>query len=214
MKVIAAAAQAAIEDGSARIGSAVAIECTDPVRVWSGLGVLPLDGADYLPLGDRELAIAGGASLGGVAQNMTLTLSGLEPEVLRLLEADSVRDAPVIIWTLIFDSSGTEMLDAFVYRRGRVDRLPVRETSGGTVSVSVEVESPGRGLGRRTGRMRSDADQRLIDPDDGGMRMVSFAAEKNLYWGGRRPSRAGAVLGGGAYGGLNKRDYMRAEFGG
>lgn len=197
MKVIATAALAAITDGTARIGGAVEILASDePIRVWSGHGVLEIAGVPYLPLGDRNVGISSGASLGGVAQNLSLTLSGIEPEVLELLEADTVKSAPVRIFTVIFDGSGTQLLDAFVHRRGRIDRVIVRETSGGTASISVEVEGPGRGLGRKTGRMRSDADQRLVKATDGGMRQVSFAAERTLYWGGRKPSRAGSVFGG------------------
>lgn len=199
MRSIATGAMDAIEDGTANIGGAVEILAKDePIRVWSGHGVLTLEGEDYLPLGDREVGIATGAALGGVAQNLSLSMSGLEPSLLELLDAASVKNAPVRVITLIFDGSGTQLLDHFVHRRGRVDRVPVRETSGGTATISVEVEGPGRGLGRRTGRMRSDADQRLIDADDGAMRQVSFAAEKTLYWGGRRPSRAAAAFGGGA----------------
>lgn len=208
MRSLATAARAAIEDGTARIAGAVEILARDePIRVWSGHGILPLDGADYLPLGDREVGIATGAALGGIAQNLSLSLSGIEPALVELLDAASVKNAPVRVMTLIFDGSGTVLLDWFVHRRGRVDRVIVRETSGGTATITVEVEGPGRGLGRRTGRMRSDADQRLIDPDDGGMRQVSFAAEKTLYWGGRRPSRAGD-----AYGGGGRRDSAGPGF--
>lgn len=198
MKTLAGPAMTAIIDGTARIAAAIEILAAEPVRAWSGLGVLPFGGEDYLPLGDQSIGIADGATLGGIAQNTTLTLSGIDPELLVLLDPAELKGAPVTIWSLIWDTSGTILLDAFVHRRGRVDRVPVRETSGGTATVSVEVESPGRGLGRRTGRMRSDADQRLIDAADGGMRHVSFAAEKNLYWGGRRPARAGSVLGDGS----------------
>ena len=45
--------------------------------------------------------------------------------------------------------------------------------------------------------MRTDADQRLIKPSDGGMRKVSYAAEVTLYWGGRPPSTTAAAVGGG-----------------
>ena len=44
--------------------------------------------------------------------------------------------------------------------------------------------------------MRSDADQRLIDASDGFFKNVSFAGEKTLYWGGRKPTRAGTAVGG------------------
>lgn len=198
MKSLAAAAMAAIEDGSARVGGAVEILCDPPVRAWSGYGPLVIEGETYDGLGDRDVGIAGGAAIGGIAQNTTLSLSGIEPEVLALLEAAELRRAPVTVRSLIFDSSGTEFLDHFVHRRGRVDRVIVRETSGGTATITLEVESPGRGLGRNTGRLRSDADQRLIDPNDGFFKNVSFAGEKTLYWGGRRPTRAGEATGGSA----------------
>lgn len=211
MRQFAAPAMAAIIAGEARTGVAVEILASDePIRVWSGHGILPLDGEEFLPLGDRELAAATGAALGGVAQNLSLTLSGIEPELLELLDADTVKDAPVRVVSLIFDASGTQLLDHFVHRRGRVDKVIPRETSGGTASITLEVEGPGRGLGRRTSRMRSDADQRLIDPNDGGMRQVSYAAERQLYWGGRKPARAGSVYGGGrGYSPATPRQVLR-----
>lgn len=209
MKDFTTAAMAEIVKASAILAGAVEILAGDPVRVWSGHGLLPLDGNTYDPLGNREIGIATGAAIGGVAQNLTLSLSGLEPDLLELLDAASVRSAPVAVWTLIFDGSGETMLDSFVHKRGRVDRVIVRETSGGTATISVEVEGPGRGLGRKTGRMRSDADQRLIDATDGGMRNVTFAAEKTLYWAGRRPARAGAALGGS---GRGYGDYVNNSF--
>ena len=208
---IAPAALDAIERGDAIIAGAVEILASDgPIRVWSGHGLQELDGEIYQPLADREIGIATGASLGGVAQNLTLTLSGLEPEVLKLLEAETLRFAPCRVMTLVWDSSGTQLLDWWTHRRGRVDRVPVRETSGGTATITVQVEAPGRGLGRKTGRLRSDADQRLIEPTDGGLRQVSFAAERTLYWGGRRPSRAGSALGGGVRDGGGPPGIRRA----
>jgi len=62
------------------------------------------------------------------------------------------------------------------------------------------LETAARGLGRRGARMRSDADQRLLDPADGFFKHISYAAEKNLYWGGKRPARAGSALPGGGGG--------------
>ena len=53
-----------------------------------------------------------------------------------------------------------------------------------------------KGLGRKGGRMRTDADQRLIDPDDGFFKNVAYAGAKTLYWGGQRPATAGSALGG------------------
>ena len=156
----------------------------------------------FIGLSHREIGIASSGTLGGLAQNITLSLSGIDPAVLELLDATDLRGAPVTIWTLIGDSTGRQILDSYVHRRGRVDRVPVEETAGGTATIEVEVETAANGLGRKTGRLRSDADQRLIKSDDGSMRAVTYASEKVLYWGGERPARAGS-----SHGGSDARGY-------
>ena len=194
MKIYSDAALEAIERGEAIVSGAVAIFCDPPVRVWGGYGDLEIGGEEYRGIGDRGLAQISGGSLGGTAQAITLTLSGIEPEVLELLNADEVKRSPVVIHELTFSGDGRTLLDAQVEARGRIDQLRIVETIGGLATIQVYVETAARGLGRRGGRMRSDADQRLIDPNDGFFRNVSYAAEKLLYWGGRRPARAGGAL--------------------
>ncbi|QIG79993.1 hypothetical protein [Stakelama tenebrarum] len=200
MKIFSAAATAAIAAGTARDGGALEIACADPIRVWSGEGSLESDllrgaGNPFTGLGHRSLVRATAAALGSAAQSITYTLSGIDPEALALIDASEVQRAPVTAWRLIFDASGTVLLDAHIFQRGRVDRLPRSETAGGTATVSLIAEGAARGHGRRSGRMRTDADQRLIDADDGGLSRVSFAGEKTLYWGGSVPRRAGQALG-------------------
>lgn len=198
MKSMSDAALAALEDGSARVTAAVAIMCDPPVFCWGGYGVLNLaafgDDNDYLPLGDRGLAQASGGAIGGSEQNLTLALSGIEAAVIELVDADELKRAPVVVRQLIFDGTGTQLLDALVWRRGRIDQVTPVETVGGEARIEATVEGAARGLGRRGGRMRSDADQRLVKSNDGGLRFVAFAAEKQLYWGGRKPQSAGSAL--------------------
>lgn len=180
------AAIAAMESGECIVSGALAIYCDPPVFVWGGTGVLPLDGDDYLGVDDREIGQATGGALGGSAQNITLTLSGIDPEHLALLDADEVRQAPAKVYRLLFDGTGRTLLDARIFKRGRVDDLAVDETVGGTAAISVSIESAARGLGRSGKRMRSDADQRLIDPADGFFKHVSYAATKTIYFGGKK----------------------------
>lgn len=198
MKTFTTAAMAAIEKGEAVVAGAAAILCDPPVRVWSGDGTLEIEGLAFDGIGDRALAQVSAAALGGAAQALTLSLSGIDPEVLELLDAEELAGAPVVVWRLIFDSSGTMPLDAQVFARGRVDAVSTDETVGGEAAIVVSVEGAARGLGRRGGRMRSDADQRLIDPTDGGFSRVSYAGEVTLYWGGQRPATAGQALPGAA----------------
>jgi hypothetical protein len=136
-----------------------------------------------------------GAALGSAATNVELTLSGIDPETLALLDAEEVRRAAVTLRRLIYAGDGRTLLDIEVFQRGRLDQLSAVETIGGTAALAAMIETAARGLGRRGGRMRSDADQRLIKADDGFFKHASYAGEKTLYWGGRPPANAGQALG-------------------
>lgn len=206
MKTISAPAMAAIEAGTALVTGAVEILCDPAVRVWGGYGALTIDGETYQGIGDRGLAQQTSGAIGGIAQGLTLTVSGIEPEALELLAAAGIRAAPVVVRRLIFAGDGKTLLDAHVFGRGRIDTVETEETIGGAAAVKIAVESAARGLGRSGARMRSDSDQRLINPSDGYFRNTAFAGEKKLYWGGMRPVRAGSALGGGAGGGSGSGD--------
>lgn len=209
MKIISPAALAALEDGTAIVSGAVEIAAVPPVRVWGGLHTLSLGGNDFLGIGDRGLVQVTGGALGDAAQNIELVLSGIDAETLALLDASEVSGASAVLWRLIFDQTGNTLLDYHVWARGRLDTLEREEEIGGTAAIRARLETAARGLGRRGGRMRSDADQRLIDANDGFFKNVSFAGEKTLYWPGRRPARAGSALpgvgdGGGGGGGVRE----------
>lgn len=202
MKTIAPAALAALDDGTAIVAGAVEVAATDPVRVWTGHGPLTFDGRTFDPIGDRGLVQVAGGALGGSAQGITLTLSGIDPETMALISGDEVQGAPTTLWRLIFSGDGETLLDFHVWSRGRLDQLIREEQIGGTATLSAMLETAARGLGQSGARQRSDADQRLVKANDGFFRNVAFAGEKTLYWGGRRPANAAAVLGaGGSTGG-------------
>lgn len=198
MKTIDTDAMTAIEAGEALVTGAVQITprdpLLDPIRLWGGYGVIQIDGEDYLPLGDKGFAQQNSGAIGGVAQGLTLGVSGIEAAALDLLDADEVKQGSVILYRLIFASDGTELLDAHLFDRGHVDKVDTVETVGGTATINVAIESAARGLGRDGARQRSDSDQRLINATDGYFKFTAYAAEKALYWGGKRPSRAGSAL--------------------
>lgn len=195
MKIYPPDAQAAIDKGDAVTSGAVAILCDPPIRVWGGYGEIEINGEIYDGIGDAGLMSESGGALGGAEQNVTLSLSGVEPEVIAMFDAAALRRAPAVLHRLIFDSSGTILLHAAVFQRGVLDQIPVEETPGGTSTIKAMVETAARGLGRKGGRMRTDADQRLIKANDGGFKAVAYAGQKNLYWGGKRPATAGSALG-------------------
>jgi hypothetical protein len=172
----------------------------DAIRLWGGYGDadLPSDAgtSTFKGIGDRGLIQSSTGAIGGTAQNLTLALSGIEPEAIAVLNPDEVRGASVVVRRLIFDSAGKTLLGAYVYTRGRVDELRTSEVVGGAASIQLAIEGAARGLGRKGARLRSDADQRLVNPTDGFYRVVSAAPKKTLFWGGKKPSIGGSLTGG------------------
>jgi hypothetical protein len=195
MHTYSEAAQAALDDGTALAVGAVYLELsTGPWGVWGGHYVLELDGKTFQPIGDRGLASVAGGQLGTAEQGATLTLSGVDPNVLALVDTLSVRGAAAILYELLFDQTGSALLSAKVALRGRCDRMPIEDEIGGNSTVTLNIEGSVRGLGRRSGRMRTDADQRLIVGSDGGFKQVAYAGEITLNWGGKPPQRAASAV--------------------
>jgi len=211
MKTLSSAALAALDSGAVIVSGALEIACTPPVRVWGGYHPLILDGKTFDPIGDRGLARVVGGALGDAAQNITLRLSGIDPETAALLDATGLQGAPATLWRLPFSGDGNTALDADIWARGRLDTIERVEEIGGTAAITAQLETAAKGLGRRGARMRSDADQRLIDPNDGFFKNTAFAGEKTAYWGGRRPARAGAALPGTGGGGSADGYFLPTE---
>lgn len=196
MKSFSAEALAALASGDVIVSGTVQISTADPIRLWGGHGALVIDGEAYQGVGSRGLVSVSAGSLGGAESPAQITLDGVESALLPESDLRQLRGAPVVIRRLVFDGSGSRLLHAAVYLRGRVDQVQISETPGGTASLTLVVEGAARGLGRRSERMRTDADQRLINPNDGGMRRVAYAGEKAIYWGGKPPQTAGSAMGG------------------
>lgn len=198
MKIYSAEALAAMAAGDAVVSAAAWFGGDDPVGLWSGHGPLAFsdNGATrvFQGIGDREFAAASGGALGGGEQGLSLTLSGIDPTVASALDLEGLRRVPVILWRLVFNGAGTRLLDARVHFRGRVDKADLDDTPKGLSTLRVNVEGAARGQGRRSERMRTDADQRLISPTDSALRRVSYAGEKTIYAGGKPPEQAGSAF--------------------
>lgn len=197
MKDFGEEALAAIQANQAMSVGAVSIGLSpDPVRIWGGYGEITIGDDVFVGVGDRGLVSVVGAALGGAEQNMTLELSGVDPNALALFDMAQLRGAPVVVYRLIFDKSGHNFLAAPVYARGRLDQAPKEETPGGQAVIRALVETAARGLRRGGGRTRSYFDQVLNAPADDGLRGVAYAGQNIIYWGGKPPQSAQAAFGG------------------
>lgn len=197
MKTFSAEALAAIASGDVMTHGAVQLgREPNQVRLWGGQGVLAFNGVAFVGTDKRGLVSASGGSLGGSEQGAELTLSNVDPDIVGRLNLKALRGQPAVLWRLIFNGTGARLLHAEIFLRGRIDRAPKEETPGGAAIIRVGIEGPARGLGRRSERMRTDADQRMIDPTANGFAAVAYAGEKAINWGGKPPQRSGTAFGG------------------
>lgn len=194
MRTWAGATQTAFDNGDILEAGALAIMTSTPVAYWGGDGNLVIDGVTHIGLGDRFMLSETGGSLGGEEQGAEVILSAVDADIEPLRALAGLRGAPVICRRLIFNGTGATLLETEVRIRGRVDHMPGEETPGGEAIFRLKIEGAARGASRRGGRMRTDADQRLINGTDGGFRRISHAGEVTLYWGGKPPERAASAL--------------------
>lgn len=194
MKILPTEALAALERGDAVVSAAVRIALPVPALFWGGMGSLEVEGETYVGVGDRGVVKSTRGAIGTAEYKTELKLSGVDPDIAAAVDLKALRGKGVVIRRLIFDSSGSILLAATVWLRGRVDLATLDETVGGASALVVSVEGAVRGLGRRSERMRSDADQRLIDPTDSSLRRIAYAGDKQIYWGGKIPARAGRLF--------------------
>lgn len=201
MKLFSLEAQAALASGDVLTSGAVKIAAADPVLVWGGYGNIVLGGEAYIGVGDKGMVDTVSGSIGATAQGATLSLSGVDPDLIPLMDLRSLRGCPAVLWRLVFNGSGARLLHPAIFMRGSIDRAEANDTPGGSASIVIGVEGAARSLGRRSQRMRTDADQRLVSSTDGGFKAVTYAGDKQIYAGGKPPQRATSTFGGYVYGG-------------
>lgn len=156
------------------------------VRVWTGYGDLTWDSKTWLGIG-------GFGSIGEIqeseeirANGISVTLSGVVNELLPKVLGERYHNRSAKIWLMALNSSGV-VADPVRVFTGRMDTAHVSEGKD-TGSITMTLESRMADLRRHKGRRRTDQDQRLIDPDDTGLRYTAGLQNAELFWG--RPGGA------------------------
>lgn len=160
-------------------------------RLWSGYGTIQIDAENYKGIGARALITRGESRIGGAADSLTITLSGLDPDVAQSIENEDYHQKPIIIRRVIFAPDRRTILGSAVFKRARVDIVQVREKVGGEAAIDFAIEGPRADMNRSGGRIAADADQRVLGgQNDASMKHVSVAGVKTLNWG-NKPSNLG-----------------------
>jgi hypothetical protein len=156
----------------------IRIDCDDPVRLWSGIGDLPVDADDVEPedavyLGGPDLISAPDFQqlINGTADRLEFTLSGVTSEIIALAieEAESVKGATMHVGTVRFDDHWQQTGPITWEAEFRCDTLNVGSApsdNGRTRTITLSVGSEETGRSRAPITLFTDADQRRVSPTD------------------------------------------------
>lgn len=154
------------------------IACDPPAILWSGIGPLPLPADAVLP--SSMIALGGGELvsipdfqqlIGGTAERLDFTVSGVDQETLRLAleDAPSVRGAAVHIGTVHFDDrwqvASVEWEARFEARSLSINR-PAMQDGKVNRSITLTIVQGDSIRARAPNAYFTDADQRRKSATD------------------------------------------------
>ena len=150
--------------------------------IWSGYGSLSWNGQTWLGVG----------YFGGVspiqevnqvqASGVTLSLSGVPPELVEIALAEVRRYLPAKIWLGALDDTGAVIADPFQIRNGRVDTARIT-FDGKSAAINITVESRLIAMQNTRERRFTDQDQRSDFPQDDGFKFVDGLQQASISWG-------------------------------
>jgi hypothetical protein len=166
---------------------------TETVYLWNGFGPKTAPG----PAEDPTASFPYGESFIGmgwmgeirsvpqvadvVAENITLTLSGIPPE----LVGDAInavrQNSVATLWFGCLDGNGNVIGDPVQIFQGSLD-VPTITEGAATASISITAENPLIDLNRAPSRRFTDIDQQFDYPGDTGFAMVQLLQDYNLTW--------------------------------
>lgn len=157
----------------------VRIDCDPPALFWSGIGWLVIPADEVVP--EQSVALGGGELvsvpdfqqlIGGTAERLDFTVSGVSPETVRLAieDAESVRGARVDIGTVRFDRQWqlltVEWEQVFEARSLSVSRPQSDGAGNVTQSISLTIVQGSTTRSRAKVAFFTDADQRRRSSTD------------------------------------------------
>ncbi len=158
--------------------------------VWTGRGDLQAAGATWKGVGDLVRISDVTPIVDLSAAQLTLTLSGDMPEMLRIIELsasgmEEVEGRYIRLWMQFFDVSGgafarlDEPVIAFV---GTMRNIRWVLEGAGMFHASLISESPFVGRRQAANGLLTDAEQKRRFPGDKGLEFVSTVAEQRPLW--------------------------------
>ena len=132
--------KSALESGTCIYGGLVRVATPTPVRMWTGIGDLPVDDSTF----DADGAIYKGSGrlinlptfqrlINGIAERVTFTLNNITDDMRALAyeEAEDVRGSAVRLGLVIFNTEFAQIGPVRWMKSGRIDTIETRNDPDG-----------------------------------------------------------------------------------
>jgi hypothetical protein len=162
------------------------VECnfvSGPVNIWTGLGQTTWNGKTWIGMGSllSISTIEEGADV--QARGISLTLSGIDLELLQDTLNEFQVGLPVTIWLGLRDPQTNNLIpDPVVSFLGRTDE-PTIDIDGKKASITVACESRLMDMNTPVPYRYTQVDQQLFYPGDQGFMWVNSIQSIPIYWG-------------------------------
>lgn len=184
MRVISSQGQAALDSG--RFGVRCLLKVTldaSTFCIWDDVGDITISGDTYTGAAGR-FTVTPSTSVSDLSvRNLDVTLSGLDAEVVALIDGEQWHQRPILIQRAVFAIDTPQTLHVMPEFSGFLDQMIWRERIDGTTTVMFRCESASREYARSSARTRSDADQRQRDSSDGFFKNAVSAVTTQIDWG-------------------------------
>jgi hypothetical protein len=154
----------------------------DPVYIWSGVGTVSWNGHTWLGVGNLGGVSAVQETADTIAQNITLSLSGIPTEYLSDVIEAVQQNTDVQVWFGFLADDNSIVADPYQVFWGHID-VPTVTEGADTSTVSITCENPLIDLQRSANRRYTPDDQKIDYPTDKGFEYVASIQEWDGTWG-------------------------------
>ena len=185
MRIFSSGAQTALDSGRCDSRALVKLmpSGTDPLCLWDDRGNISYGGDIYVGRPGRFTCSPVSSTGDYSARNFDITLSGLDPEAIGLVESAAWHQRPILFQRAIISVDAPQILNISPEFAGFMDTAEWGEVVDGLTSLIIHCESSSREYSRTGSRTASNADQRQRDPNDGFLSFSQSAVSTTIQWG-------------------------------
>lgn len=155
--------------------------------LWNDTYPITVESVTYAPTAGNMVLDALDASSSLDADQLRITLSGLQSSITSILGGVDWHQRPVTVYLAFMTDAGA-VLHTIPRFSGFLDSIAIQDSEDGLATIEAVIESNNRELNRSSGRVRSDPDQRTVSATDGFFKYATAAnTDVEIAWGRKGP---------------------------